>query len=157
MTGRSFAPAKAAISRYARATSAGVSRETTLPNSHCPRAFFHTAVSKRRAGRTPPPREARNSRYARCGRSRAPGPKKRSLSARLGDSFYFAVSKIVESLLRRGARGDYPYELELRSSRAGCPYAGRAVPPGTRYGPFGRENSLWPRASEILFKRRTCV
>ena len=29
----------------------------------------------------------------------------RSLTARLGDSFYFAVSKIVESLLRRGARG----------------------------------------------------
>ncbi len=28
-----------------------------------------------------------------------------SLTARLGDSFYFAVSKIVESLLRRGARG----------------------------------------------------
>ncbi len=29
---------------------------------------------------------------------------KRALSARLGDSFYFAISKIVESLLRRGAR-----------------------------------------------------
>ncbi len=52
----------------------------------------------------------------------------------------------VDFLLRRGARGDYPYELELRSSRAGCPYAGRAVPPGTRYGPDGRENSLCPRA-----------
>ncbi len=36
--------------------------------------------------------------------SRAPDPKQRSLSARLGDSFYFAISKIVESLLRRGAR-----------------------------------------------------
>ncbi len=69
-------------------------RKTAPPNSHCPRAFFHTAVSKRRAGRTPPPREARNSRYARCGRSRAPGPKK---------------------------------------------------------------NGLWPRASEILFKRVPCV
>ncbi len=28
----------------------------------------------------------------------------------------------------------------------GGPYAGRAVPPGTRYYPFGRENSLCPRA-----------
>ncbi len=37
-----------------------------------------------------------------------PGPKNvfapRSLTARLGDSFYFAKCKIVESLLRRGAR-----------------------------------------------------
>ncbi len=32
------------------------------------------------------------------------GKEKLSLSARLGDSFYFAISKIVESLLRRGAR-----------------------------------------------------
>ena len=97
------------------------------------------------------------------------GREKRSLSARLGDSFYFAVSKIVESLLRRGAhpsgvllacrwqpalsarwrilakqltlfrqyptpviaRGpSYPDELELRSGRAGRPYAGRARPKG---------------------------
>ena len=45
-------------------------------------------------------------------------------SARLGDSFYFAVSKIVESLLRRGARwfertGLKPAGLPLR--RAGAP------------------------------------
>ncbi len=95
--------------------------------------------------------------------------RKQSLSARLSDSFYFAVSKIVESLLRRGAhpsgvllacrwqpalsarwrilakqltlfrqyptpviaRGpSYPDELELRSGRAGRPYAGRARPKG---------------------------
>ena len=35
-----------------------------------------------------------------------------------------------ESLFRRGARGDYPYELELRSGRAGRPYAGQARPKG---------------------------
>ena len=41
--------------------------------------------------------------------SRAPAPKNRSAqrswAARLGDSFYFAKCEIVESLLRRGARG----------------------------------------------------
>ncbi len=139
----------------------------------------------------------------------------RSLTARLGDSFYFAVSKIVESLLRRGARGRSALESrswlgnKLRLPCAGggptkakrtpakhptgapggrclpaavgairarkqsltarwrkwikqltlfdpfptpavargraiptswnCPYAGRAVPPGTRYGPSGRK------------------
>ncbi len=52
----------------------------------------------------------------------------------------------VDFLLRRGARGDYPYELELRSGRAGRPYAGQAVPSGTRDWPSGRENSLCPRA-----------
>ena len=36
--------------------------------------------------------------------SRLPGPRQRALSARLGDSFYFAISEIVESLFRRGAR-----------------------------------------------------
>ncbi len=88
--------------------------------------------------------------------SRPPGPKQQSLTARLGDSFYFAVSKIVESLLRRGAR-DFSLHFatqtqqkplwgrsaleswswlgnkrELASGRPGRPYAGRAVPPGTR-------------------------
>ncbi len=58
---------------------------------HRSRAFSHTAVSSRRAAfRRHQPRN-----YSA----------QRSLSARLGDSFYFAVSKIVESLLRRGARG----------------------------------------------------
>ena len=39
------------------------------------------------------------------------------------------------------ARGSsYPDELELPSGRAGPAYAAGAVPPGTRYGPAGREN-----------------
>ncbi len=47
------------------------------------------------------------------------GREKRALSARLGDSFYFAKSEIVESLLRRGARwfertGLKPAGLRLR-------------------------------------------
>ena len=70
----------------------------------------------------------------------------RSRTARLGDSFYFAVSKIVESLLRRGARSSYPDEQGLPSGRAGPAYAAGAVPSGTRYGPSGRENILCPRA-----------
>ncbi len=47
--------------------------------------------------------------------------RKHSLSARLGDSCYFAKSKIVESLLRRGARSSYPNKRELRSDHAGRP------------------------------------
>ena len=42
-----------------------------------------------------------------------------------------------------------PAKAGVGSATGGnCPYAGRAVPPGTRYYPFGRENSLWPRAWE---------
>ncbi len=47
----------------------------------------------------------------------------RSLSARLGDSFYFVISKIVESLLRRGARTHrvfyWPAGGKLHCPRAG--------------------------------------
>ncbi len=58
---------------------------------HRSRAFSHTAVSSRRAAfRRHQPRN-----YSA----------QRSLSARLGDSFYFAECEIGESLLRRGARG----------------------------------------------------
>ncbi len=41
-----------------------VDQETTLPHGHCPRAFFRTAVSKRRAARRLPPRRVRNIRFA---------------------------------------------------------------------------------------------
>ena len=69
----------------------------------------------RTAARKPRSTIARPSAAPRGGRNfvaappaTGPSPKKnlarRSLSARLGDSFYFAISKIVESLLRRGAR-----------------------------------------------------
>ncbi len=50
--------------------------------------------------------------------SRAPGPKQRAQTARLGDSYYFAKSEIVESLLRRGARG----ELSRRAGTALKPH-----------------------------------
>ncbi len=57
---------------------------------HRSRAFSHTAVSSRRAAfRRHQPRN-----YSA----------QRSLSARLGDSCYFARCEIVKSLLRRGAR-----------------------------------------------------
>ncbi len=74
------------------------------------------------------------------------GPKNRStqwsLAARLGKSFPINSPFIgLISLLRRGARG-----LRKLPCAGGGPYAGRAVPPGTRYGPFGRENILCPRA-----------
>ncbi len=61
--------------------------------------------------RRPPLRRA----GAPTGRSIGLTGEKPSLSARLGDSFYFARCEIVESLLRRGARG----WRELRSGRAG--------------------------------------
>ncbi len=54
-----------------------------------------------------------------------------------GDSFYFAECEIVESLLRRGARG----LRELASSRPGSAYAAGAVPPGTRYYLFSENFS----------------
>ena len=56
----------------------------------------------------------------------------------------------VDFLLRRGARGDYPYELELRSGRAGRPYAGQAVPSGTRDWPSGRETFFVRAPGEII-------
>ena len=46
------------------------------------------------------------------------------------DSFYFAKSEIVESLLRRGARVSYPDEQELASSRPGSASAAGARPKG---------------------------
>ena len=46
------------------------------------------------------------------------------LTARLGDSFYFAVSKIVESLLRRGARG---FSLYLATQTQQKPLWGRSA------------------------------
>ena len=104
---------------------------------------FLLAPPPRRGGRpTPPPAASRNVRFAhlRC-RWRRPlfhktGFPQKALTARLGKYFRFNSSlKRSISLLRRGARG----LKELRSGRAGRPYAGRAVPPGTRYGPFGRE------------------
>ncbi len=85
-----------------------------------------------------------------------PSPKKnlarRSLTARLGDSFYFAISKIVESLLRRGAR-----DLEGTALRG--PRSLRRTSGASRHavGAIRARNILCPRASEILFKRRTCV
>ncbi len=55
--------------------------------------------------------------------SRLPGPRQRALSARLGDSFYFARCEIVESLLRRGARTHrvfcWPTGCNLHCPRAG--------------------------------------
>ena len=73
--------------------------------------------------------------------SRAPGPKQRAQAARLGDSFYFAKSKIVESLLRRGARGELsrrartalkPHRLPTKAKKTPAkapagPPAGRAM------------------------------
>ncbi len=71
--------------------------------------------------------------------SRAPGPKnfpppcyaRRSLSARLGDSFYFAKSEIVESLLRRGARvplGTRKLELARQQAKTALTPGGRCLP-----------------------------
>ncbi len=71
--------------------------------------------TNRTAARKPRSPIARPSAAPRGGRNfvaappaTGPSPKKnlapRSLTARLGDSFYFAKCEIVESLLRRGAR-----------------------------------------------------
>ena len=56
--------------------------------------------------------------------SRPSGPKQQSLTARLGDSFYFAISKIVESLLRRGARG---FSLHFATQTQQKPLWGRSA------------------------------
>ena len=100
-----------------------------LKNGLKPRAFFRTAVLKRRAGRRLPPRRVRCRsaledwcllRRAAQATDRknysAACSVQRFRSARLGDSFYFAISKIVESLLRRGARN-----LERTALRPGRP------------------------------------
>ena len=53
--------------------------------------------------------------------------RKRALSARLGDSFYFAKCEIVESLLRRGARvplGTRKLELARQQEGTGLKPAG---------------------------------
>ena len=53
------------------------------------------------------------------------------------------------------ARGSsYPDEQGLPYAGGG-PYAGRAVPPGTRHWPFGRENILCPRAGGYWPKQLT--
>ena len=49
---------------------------------------------------------------------------KQSLSARLGDSFYFAKCKIVESLLRRGARD---FSLHFATQTQQKPLWGRSA------------------------------
>ncbi len=48
-----------------------------------------------------------------------------------------ALNRFPTPAVARGS--SYPDKLELASGRPGRPYAGRAVPPGTRYGPSGRE------------------
>ncbi len=82
-------------------------------------------------GRRHPRRKAGAARHSKTGvcsdkpagvdRKTTPLPPNsapRSLSARLGDSFYFAECEIVESLLRRGARG----ELSRRAGTALKPH-----------------------------------
>ncbi len=75
--------------------------------------FFPHCRLEETGGRRHPRRKAGAARHSKTGACfdnyrRAADPENysapQSLSARLGDSFYFAVSKIVESLLRRGAR-----------------------------------------------------
>ncbi len=130
------------------------------------------------------PRGGRN--FVAAPPATGPSPKKnlarRSLSARLGKFTRFNSSlKQSISLLRRGARGLFrspagisldcafaqqvksllrragdQNSIRLRSSRAGSAYAAEAVPSGTRYGPFGRENSLWPRAGGN-WSKQLCV
>ena len=107
------------------------SQPRTPPGSHYD-GRRHPPTDRTAAGK-PRSQIARPSAAPRGGRNfvaapsaTGPSPKKnlapRSLAARLGDSFYFAKCEIVESLLRRGARG-------LR----GLPCAG-----GVRVTPAGR-------------------
>ena len=53
--GPELRPAKAAISRYARATSAGVSRETTLPQQSLSARLFPHSRLEETGGPSPPP------------------------------------------------------------------------------------------------------
>ena len=62
---------------------------------------------------------------------------KRSLAARLDDSFYFAKCEIVESLLRRGARG---FSLHFATQPQQKPLWGR---------PHSGKN--WPQAGRAAF------
>jgi hypothetical protein len=75
------------------------------------RAHDSAEISPWRASR--PPSAGSATRTARGYTRRAAAPENysapQSLPARLGDSFYFAECEIVESLLRRGARGFSPY------------------------------------------------
>ncbi len=104
-----------------------------------------------RRSRAPPPPPAEGATSLLLRRLRGRLRKRTSpdgLCPRAWGKYFCFNSSLKQSisLLRRGARGDYPYELELRSGRAGRPYAGQAVPSGTRDWPSGRENSLCPRA-----------
>ncbi len=79
----------------------------------------------------------------------------RSLTARLGDSFYFAISKIVESLLRRGARCRstrepgcvYPNKGPRRDANAS---AAEAVPIGRFTGHSGEKTVSARAPGEII-------
>ncbi len=68
--------------------------------------------------------------------------KKRSLAARLGDSFYFAISKIVESLLRRGARD---FSLHFATQTQQNPLWGRRARGAARHS--NRASRLQPALS----------
>ena len=109
-----------------------------------PHAFLRALPPRRgeRAGRLPLGRDAQRlllPASTLSETSRAPGPKnfpppcyaRRSLSARLGDSFYFAKSEIVESLLRRGARvplGTRKLELARQQAKTALTPGGRCLP-----------------------------
>ncbi len=95
----------------------------------------------------PPPRGGRN--FVAAPPATGPSPKKnlarRSLSARLGDSFYFAISKIVESLLRRGARG---FSLHFATQTQQKPLWGRPQGFHLDFAYAKRLKSLFRRAGD---------
>ncbi len=114
--------------------------EPTPPDE--PDCCSKTAIADRAPLRRPPRRDALRlllPASTLSETSRAPGPKnfpppcyaRRSLSARLGDSFYFAKSEIVESLLRRGARvplGTRKLELARQQAKTALTPGGRCLP-----------------------------
>ena len=149
-------------------------RESSQQNSSAPFAKLVLGRAHRRAMRASRPAQPRSThcRLAEAGgpdaplgrdalrlllpastlseTSRAPGPKNYSAPMLRPTVIVRAPWEILPFQLiveteyfpfKAGARGlrGLPYA-------GGGPYAGQAVPPGTRYWPFGRENSLCPRA-----------